>query len=430
MKAVLIAAGKGERLEPLTLTRPKCLIPIAGSALIEHHIHALSEIGLREIGVVVNFKEKAVRDFLGDGSKYGVSIEYARQKKLDGTAHGLGAAEELVGNEYFLAVYADLLTDTSSLTKLKEAFSKGGADGAMAITEVPNSKSYGVVAVKNGRVSGITEKPQGSPRRGLINAGIYCFKPVIFDYISRTRPNPKRGEYELTTSIQMMIDDGRKVISKEIPGTGWIDIGRPWDLLEANQRLLSQMKLHRLGTIEDGCHLIGPVRVEKSARIRSGAYIEGPCLIDEGADIGPNCYIRPATYIGRDARIGNAVEVKNSIVMSHTHIGHLSYVGDSVLGEGCNLGAGTITANLRLDDGIVKMRVKGEVVDTGRRKLGTVLGDGVKTGINVSIMPGVKIGSGAWIAAHLSVEHDVRSEQFLRGQGIVKKKISRIHPKK
>ncbi len=426
MKAVLMAAGKGERLEPLTLTHPKCLIPIAGSALIEHHINALSKIGLREIGVVVNYKEKAVRDFLGDGSRYGVDIEYARQKKLDGTAHGLGAAKGLVGDETFLAVYADLLTDASSLGKLKDSFSKESADGAMAVTEVSNPRSYGVVSVKKGRVSEITEKPEGSPRKALINAGIYCFKPMIFDYIARTRPDPKRGEYELTTSIQMMINDGRNVISQEIPSKGWIDIGRPWDLLEANQRMLGQMKHKRLGAIEEGCHIIGPVRIEKNARIRSGAYIEGPCLIDEGADIGPNCYIRPATYIGRDARIGNAVEIKNSIVMSHTHVGHLSYVGDSILGEGCNLGAGTITANLRLDDGVVKMRVKGEVVDSGRRKLGAVLGDGVKTGINVSLMPGVKIGSGAWIAAHISVERDVGPNEFLRAQGVLKKKISRI----
>ena len=426
MKAILVAAGRGERLEPLTLTRPKCLIPIAGSALIEHHLHSLSKLGIREIGVVVNYREKEVRDYLGDGSKYGVSIQYARQKKLDGTAHGLGAAERLAGDENFLAIYADLLTDLNSLRKLKDSFSKGKTDAAMAVTRVQNAKSYGVVAVSRGRVTRITEKPAAQSGSGLINAGVYGFKPEIFDYISKTKPNPKRGEYELTTSIQMMINDGLKVAAEEIPSKQWIDIGRPWDLLEANQRWLSQMEPLHLGTIEDGCHLIDPVRIERNARVRSGAYIEGPCLIDEGADVGPNCYLRPATYIGQNARIGNAVEIKNSIVMNQTHIGHLSYVGDSVLGEGCNLGAGTITANLRLDDAVVKMRVKGEAVDTGRRKLGAVLGDEVKTGINVSIMPGVKIGPGARIAAHLSVGRDVGPKEFLRGQNFAKKKISRI----
>lgn len=430
MKAILIAAGKGERLEPLTLTRPKCLIPIAGLPLIVHHLQSLPKLGVREIGIVVNYKEKQVRNFLGDGSKYGVSIEYARQKELDGTAHGLGAAERLVGDENFLAIYADLLTNLDSLRKLKNSFSKGKAAGAMAVTRVQNASAYGAVAIRGGRVRGITEKPASQSRSGLINAGLYGFKPEIFDYISKTKPNPRRGEYELTTSIQMMIDDGLKVIAEEIPSKDWIDIGRPWDLLEANQRWLSQLKPLRHGTIEDGCHLMGTVRVEKDARIRSGVYIEGPCFIDEGADIGPNCYLRPSTYIGQHARIGNAVEIKNSIVLNHTHIGHLSYVGDSILGEGCNLGAGTITANLRLDDAVVKMRVKGEVVETGRRKLGAVLGDGVKTGINVSIMPGIKIGPGAWVAAHLSVKSDVGQKEFYREQNIPKKKISRIQPKK
>jgi UDP-N-acetylglucosamine diphosphorylase / glucose-1-phosphate thymidylyltransferase / UDP-N-acetylgalactosamine diphosphorylase / glucosamine-1-phosphate N-acetyltransferase / galactosamine-1-phosphate N-acetyltransferase len=426
MKAVLIAAGKGERLEPLTLTRAKCLIPIAGSPLIEHHIQSLAKLDIRKIGIVVNYKEKQVRNFLGDGSKYGLSIEYARQKELDGTAHGLGAAERFVGGESFLAIYADLLTDLNSIRNLKNSFLKGKADAALAVTRVQNASAYGAVAVRSGRVTRITEKPSRQLGGGLINAGVYGFKPEIFDYISKTKPNPRRGEYELTTSIQMMIDDGLKVIAEQMPSKEWMDIGRPWDLLEANRRWLSQLKPLRQGTIEEGSHLIGPVRVEKDARIRSGAYIEGPCFIDEGADIGPNCYLRPATYIGQHARIGNAVEIKNSIVMNQTHIGHLSYVGDSILGEACNLGAGTITANLRLDDAVVKMRVKGEVVDTGRRKLGAVLGDGVKTGINVSLMPGIKIGPGSWVAAHLSVERDVGAKEFIRGHDLTKKKISRI----
>ncbi len=422
MKAVLIAAGKGERLEPLTLTRPKCLIPIAGSALIEYHLRSLAELGIRKALVVVNYRENEVREFLGDGSKYRVVLEYARQARLDGTAHALGAAERFVGDQDFLAIYADLLTDSGSIKELMSSFLKRRADGAMAVTKVENPKSYGVVTFRNGQVRRINEKPTTPAKRTLINAGIYCFKPEVFKYIAKTKPHPQRGEYELTTSIQLMIDDKMQILATEIPEEDWVDIGRPWDLLEANKKFIAKMKPRLQGKIEDGAHLIGPVTVAEQARVRSGAYIEGPCFIDEGADVGPNCYLRPSTYVGRHARIGNAVEIKNSIVMDHTHIGHLSYVGDSILGEGCNLGAGTMTANLRLDDGIVKMRVKGEVVETGRRKLGAVLGDGVKTGINVSIMPGVKIGPGAWVAAHLSVERDVQAKEFLKGQAPSKKR--------
>ncbi len=164
-------------------------------------------------------------------------------------------------------------------------------------------------------------------------------------------------------------------------------MGRPWDLLDANNWALKRMDLQVLGTIEQGAHLIGPISVAESARIRSGAYIEGPCFIDEECDVGPNCYIRPGTSLGKNVRVGNACEIKNSVIMDSTHIGHLSYVGDSILGEHCNLGAGTVMANYRLDAGSIKMMVKDQLVNTGRRKLGAVLGDNVKTGIKSLFMP-------------------------------------------
>jgi bifunctional UDP-N-acetylglucosamine pyrophosphorylase/glucosamine-1-phosphate N-acetyltransferase len=162
-----------------------------------------------------------------------------------------------------------------------------------------------------------------------------------------------------------------------------------------------------LGTIEQGAHLIGPISVAESARIRSGAYIEGPCFIGEECDIGPNCYIRPGTSLGKNVRVGNACEIKNSIIMDRTHIGHLSYVGDSILGEHCNLGAGTVMANYRLDAESIKMMVKDQLVNTGRRKLGAVLGDNVKTGIKSLFLPGVKVGVNSWVGPNFMVERDL-----------------------
>ncbi|RLI17918.1 glucose-1-phosphate thymidylyltransferase, partial [Candidatus Bathyarchaeota archaeon] len=149
------------------------------------------------------------------------------------------------------------------------------------------------------------------------------------------------------------------------------------------------------------------VSVAETARIRSGAYIEGPAFIDEESDIGPNCYIRPCTSIGKKVRIGNACEIKNSIIMDNTHIGHLSYVGDSIIGENCNLGAGTITANYRLDAKTIKMKIKDKVVDSERTKLGAVLGDNVKAGINTLFMPGVKVGCNSWIGPNVVVYRDL-----------------------
>jgi bifunctional UDP-N-acetylglucosamine pyrophosphorylase/glucosamine-1-phosphate N-acetyltransferase len=216
-----------------------------------------------------------------------------------------------------------------------------------------------------------------------------------------------RGEWELTDAISLLVKDEKLVLAAEISKGDWLDIGRPWDLLEANGWVLKRMEHKVYGNVENGAHLIGPVTVAETARIRSGAYIEGPTFIDEGSDIGPNCFIRPCTSIGKNVRVGNACEIKNSVIMDGTHVGHLSYVGDSILGERCNLAAGTITANLRLDDGSVKMIVKGEVVDTGRRKLGAILGDNVKTGINALLMPGVKVGTNSWVGANFTVHSDL-----------------------
>ncbi|HSD59015.1 MAG TPA: glucose-1-phosphate thymidylyltransferase, partial [Methanotrichaceae archaeon] len=140
--------------------------------------------------------------------------------------------------------------------------------------------------------------------------------------------------------------------------------------------------------------LKGAVSVGKETVIMTGAYIEGPVIIGENCKIGPNCYIRPYTCLGNDVRVGNAVEVKNSAIMDGTKIGHLSYVGDSVIGENCNFGAGTICSNLRHDKANIKSYIKGQKVDSGRRKLGAIIGDDVKTGIHTTIYPGAVIESG------------------------------------
>jgi bifunctional UDP-N-acetylglucosamine pyrophosphorylase/glucosamine-1-phosphate N-acetyltransferase len=146
------------------------------------------------------------------------------------------------------------------------------------------------------------------------------------------------------------------------------------------------------GVIEDGAHVASNVSVGDGTRIRAGAYIEGPSRIGKNCDIGPNCFIRPFTSVDDKVRIGNGVEVKNSIIMDETHIGHLSYIGDSIVGRRCNFGAGTKVGNLRLDEKNVQVTVRGKPTDTGRRKFGAIIADDVKTGLNSVINPGISLG--------------------------------------
>ena len=407
MKAVVLAAGEGVRLQPITATRPKHLIKVAGKPILEHCVDALKSCGLTEITIVTHYMGDTIRQYFGDGEKLGVKIAYVEQAEMLGTGNAVSAVEPYVDGDFVL-VYGDLLFAPDVIKNVIHSYETEKPAAVMAVVAVEKPESYGIVELENEKaVKRIIEKPAPNEApSNLANAGLYVFSKEIFNKIKQTRASI-RGEWELTDALSLLIENKKAVLASEISEDDWVDIGRPWDLLEANRWTLKRTEHRVYGTVENGAHLIGPVTVAETARIRSGAYIEGPTFIDEGSDIGPNCYIRPCTSIGKNVRVGNGCEIKNSIIMDQTHLGHLSYVGDSILCERCNLAAGTITANLRLDDGPVKMLLKGKVVNTGRRKLGAILGDNVKTGINALLMPGVKVGTNSWVGANFTVHRDL-----------------------
>jgi len=410
MKAVILAAGEGVRLQPITLTRPKHLIKIGGKPILERCLKMIKTSGVNETVIVVHYMADAIRDYFGDGEKFGLKIEYVEQETVLGTGNAVGVAEPYVKDD-FLLVYGDLLFTAEALKKVVALHRKEKPAATMAVAPVEKPEDYGTVEFKDEtHIKRIIEKPsrQEAPTN-LANAGMYVFSTDIFEKIKKTSAST-RGEWEITDALSLLLRDEKPVLAVKISKENWFDIGRPWDLLEANRWVLMRMEHKVCGCVENGAHLIGPVTVEETARVRSGAYIEGPAFVDEAGDVGPNCYIRPCTSIGKKVRIGNACEIKNSVIMDNTHIGHLSYVGDSVTGENCNLGAGTVTANYRLDAGTIKMSVKGKVVDSGRRKLGVVLGDGVKAGINALFMPGVKVGSNSVVGPNVVVYRDLPAD--------------------
>jgi UDP-N-acetylglucosamine diphosphorylase/glucosamine-1-phosphate N-acetyltransferase len=407
MKAVILAAGEGVRLQPVTSTRPKHMIKVAGKPILERCMDALKTAGISEAVVVTHYLGDAIRQYFGEGEAVGLRVEYVEQEAVLGTGNAVAAVESSVDSDFVL-VYGDLLFDSSVAKLVIDLFEAEKPSAVMAVVPVEKPESYGVVELENDKaVKRIVEKPAaGEAPSNLANAGLYAFSKEVFDALRQVKASV-RGEWELTDALSLLAKRGKAVLAAQISKDDWVDIGRPWDLLEANSWALRRMEHAVYGTVEDGAHLVGPVTVAETARIRSGAYIEGPAFIDAGSDVGPNCFIRACTSIGRNVRVGNACEVKNSIIMDWTHVGHLSYVGDSILCEHCNLGAGTITANYRLDAGTVKMMVKDKLVDSGRRKLGAILGDNVKTGINALLMPGVKVGVDSWVGPNFMVERDL-----------------------
>jgi UDP-N-acetylglucosamine diphosphorylase / glucose-1-phosphate thymidylyltransferase / UDP-N-acetylgalactosamine diphosphorylase / glucosamine-1-phosphate N-acetyltransferase / galactosamine-1-phosphate N-acetyltransferase len=407
MKAVLLAAGAGERLMPITATRPKHLIKVGGKPILQFCLEAVKRAGITEAIIVTHYMGESISNYFGDGKKFGLKLSYAEQKVIKGTGNAAEVAEPYVDGDFVL-IYGDLLFGQDAVKNVLTQFKKGKVTAVMGVIPVDRPENYGIIDQDvEGKVRRIVEKPvAGKAPSNLANAGIYAFSKDVFDKIRQTKASI-RGEWELTDAITMLAEEGKTVLSAQLSEDDWFDVGRPWDLLDANNWALRRMEHKVLGTVELGAYLIGPVTVAETARVRSGAYIEGPVFIDEEADIGPNCYIRAGTSLGKKVRVGNACEIKNSIIMDGTHAGHLSYVGDSILGEKCNLGAGTIIANYRFDSGSIKMTVKDQVMNTGRRKLGVVLGDNVKTGIKSLFMPGVKVGVNSWVGANFVVERDL-----------------------
>ena len=422
MKAVVLAAGEGVRMRPLTTNKPKHMLPIGGKPILHYVLKRIKDVGIRDVVLIVGYKKEFIKDYFRDGSDLGLRITYVNQGKPMGTADATNVAKDYV-KEDFLSVNGDLYFTKDALYSLLKAHEEKSV-ATLAVTKVEEPQHYGIVEVKSGRATRLVEKPgpkETSSR--LANTGIYVFSKEIFETITALSESV-RGEYEITDAISRHIEKGDVVTVGELKGADWFDIGRPWDLLEANRRAISESKFKVKGTVEEGARLIGQVEVGEGARIRSGAYIEGPTVIGDSCDIGPNCYIRSYTSLSRGVRIGNACEIKGSIVMDHTHIGHLSYVGDSVIGSECNIGAGTLFGNLRFDDQPVKVQVKDRAVDSGRRKLGSIMGDNAKTGINASLMPGVKVGAGSWVGPGVILYKDipdktvVTQKQFLETRKI------------
>lgn len=383
MIAVILAAGEGSRMRPLTYTRPKVMLPIANRPILEHLIIEAREAGVSDFVVVVGYHDEQVREYFGDGGRWAVNISYANQRKQLGTADAVRMVQHVVSDN-FLLMNGDIIVKRDDIGALIRK-----DKNAVSTIEVNDPKGLGMIETSNDRVIRIHEKVERPPTN-LANTGIYLLTPEIFEAISKTPTSP-RGEYEITTSLQIMIDRGTDIAYHKMDY--WLDLTYPWHLLGANESLLRDMDSENSGEIENNVTLKGPVSVGSGTIVRSGAYIVGPVMIGSHCEIGPNCFIRPHTSIGDGCHIGAAVEVKNSIIMNGSKVPHFNYVGDSVIGADCNLGAGTKIANLRLDE--KDITIAGN--NTGRRKFGAVLGDGVKTGINVSINVGTVVGNGSFL---------------------------------
>ncbi len=329
-------------------------------------------------------------------------VRVVEQPKRLGTGHALQVIVRDAGEDDYLIVYSDVYIARQSWRVVWSL-----EPDSVLLVEVGKPSEYGVAVIEDGEVRGFVEKPEpGREPSNLALAGVYALSREALQRLGDLKPSP-RGELELTDLLSVLAVEGALGFRRVQEGP-WRDVGRPWDyLLAFRDAIENELEPRISGEVHPTAVLEGPVYIAPGARVGPNTIVEGPAFIGSGAKLGPCTRVRPYTALLDGAKAGFSVEVKASILLEGAKAPHLNYVGDSIVGEHVNLGAGTVTANLRFDHRTVKMTVKGRRVDTGLRKLGAVIGGYAQTGINVSIMPGVKIGSYARIWPGCVVSRDV-----------------------
>ncbi|MCY4464590.1 MAG: glucose-1-phosphate thymidylyltransferase [Chloroflexi bacterium] len=339
MKALILAAGQGTRLRPVTLTMPKSLVPVANRWLISYAIDALKKAGLIDIGIVVNSLDSPIVSNLGDGSELGVDISYIVQDEQRGLAHATALCQKFVGDEPFTVFLGDNIFQ-DKMTSLLTGFAQSGSEAAVVLGKVPDPTRFGIAEIENGRIVRVVEKPQ-QPPSNLAIAGVYLFRPSVFDAIKRIKPSG-RNELEITDAIQVLISDGHPVESYELNGW-WIDAGKPDAIIMANQLVLEALPYtptpENSEQIEGDSEVSHRVLIGRNSRIIN-SVVRGPVII--GADtVISDSYVGPYTSLGDNVVVAGS-EIEASIVMKNCEIRNIiGRIDRSLLADNAHVIAAT-----------------------------------------------------------------------------------------
>ncbi len=398
--AVILAGGKGTRLDPLTKTVPKQLLKVAGKTILYHNMHALAPF-VSEYILVVEHKHEMIETSIGSSFE-GKPVSYVRQHEPLGTGHALKMAENSISNDKFFMIYGDDIYDSVFYSESVKH------ERSIAGKPVENWEIFGILRTKaDGTLDGIAEKPSEYIGNNA-NIGVFNFDKNIFKFTSSI-PLSKRGEYELTDAVSAYCQQyPMEIVSAD---GYWLTVGYPWHILQANEKLMPEIKGNVQAEVEENVVIKGNVSIGKGTVVKSGTYIDGNVIIGENCSIGPHCYIRGNVDIGDNCKIGSSVEIEHSSIGDKVNIENLSFVGYSVLGNNIILGAGTVTADRRHDRDKIQVNIKENLVNTGLHHLGAIIGDHVRTGINTSIYPGRKLAYHSYTTPGEIVKQDKLSAQ-------------------
>jgi len=407
VKVVILAGGAGTRVFPLAVNRPKPMFRLLGKPLVQYVIENFVAAGMREFVVVVCHESERVKEYLGDGSRFDCRIDYTTQAEPLGMANALQAAETIVGKEEsFMVTNANDIFDASLVAAMLQKKSETGAGIVLSCKPTEETWKYGILALEGDRVQHIVEKPpKGEEPSNLAVIGVYILPGKIFDYYRRISTSDRQFE----DAIQAFVNDGEDVRAVSYDGF-FGSFKHPWDLFKLNEHLmrttLTQPHIPTSCKISPKATIEGNVWFGENVKVFEGAVVKGPCYVGDNSVVGTNVLFYGCSSVGDNCVVGFGCEVKNSLIGDNCWF-HSNYVGDSIIGDNCSFGAGTVTANYRFDEGNVPVNIKGERVDSGRDKLGAILGDGCKTGINVSLLPGIKLGPDSFVGPGVTLQEDL-----------------------
>ena len=345
MKGIILHGGHGTRLRPLTHTGPKQLLPIANKPMSEYCLDSIKEAGIDEIAIIIGgVGSNKVKEYYGNGKKFGVNITYIEQDEPRGIAHAISLCKKFVNNEKFLVFLGDNIIQ-KPITDFVKNFKNSGYDATVLLCEVDNPSRFGIADIENKKILKITEKPK-NPSSNLAVTGIYLLTPLIFEIIDNLKPS-WRNEFEITDALDNLLKQNNN-ISYETITDYWKDTGTPDDILHANGEIIKKI-LKRLGKgIED--HIVGEgTIIESNVKINGIVTIGANCHISSGSSIGPNVSVGNNTtifassiensIIMENCKISSTAEIKNSIIANNSEITDNSSGDEKIflLGEGSKI---------------------------------------------------------------------------------------------
>ena len=415
MQAIILAAGESSRFWPLN-KKNKSLIEIMGRPLVWYTIESLKSAGIKDL-IIVQGPKKDIEEEL-DKCNLGINIRYVIQGNPKGMGDALFQAKDSLQEQFFLLDVARF--DVGDYIKpILEKHKSSNAKMVLLGAKTDNPQVYGIFDLEEDKVKGITEKPEkGEEPSDIKVVGIYFLPKEIIDYYQRVPED--MYAFEDALSLYAKEKDVRWILTEEkTPSFKY-----PWHLFEVAKSLMDrylESKVSKTANVAKGAVIEGKVFIGENVKIFENAVIKGPCYIGDDCTVGNGTLIRDYSNLEKKTLIGALAEVTRSIFQEDVHI-HSGYFGDSIFSKGCRVGAGTVTANVRIDRGEISAIVKGEKVGTNTDSLGVIVGENTKIGINCSLMPGKFIGSSCIIGPHSVIFENIEDNltYFTEFKGVKK----------